>query len=97
MELTPSGSKVVQPGVNGLGDFFRQLGGIAVNGISRRVDLELAGDARQPDTSEIATQVQPQVEPPGFGSIFTNLTPLQLGGLAVAGGLAWALATGKFR
>ena len=97
MDATPSGSEVVQSGVSGLGDFFRQLGGIAVSGISRRVDLELTNDARQPDTAEIATAATKPVAPPGLGSVFENLTPLQLGGLAVAGALSFALVTGRFR
>ena len=96
-DMTPTGSDVVQNGVRGLGDFFRQLGGIAVGGISRKVDLELTRDARQPDTTEVVRAIETPVSPPGFASVIENLTPGQWIGLGVAAGLGWALATGKFR
>jgi hypothetical protein len=96
-ELTPSGSDVVSSGVSGLGDFFRQLGGIAVSGISRKVDLDLQQDHLTPDTSQTAPLTNTNVSPPGVADVFANFGPLQWGGLLLAGGLAWGLATGKFR
>lgn len=92
---TPSGSEVAQTGVSGLGDFFSQLGGIALTGISRRVDMEFTDPVHTPDTATPA----PKPEPPmrtGFVDAVTALTPLQVGGLVVAGALSWALVTGKF-
>lgn len=98
--LSPSGDQVVQTGVRGLGDFFRALGNIAVTGISRKVDLELMKDAPVPDTTETAPITHAKPSPPastGFSDVVRNLTPVQWGGLALAGVGIWALATGKFR
>lgn len=99
----PNGAEVVQPGISGLGDFFRQLGGIAIGGIATRVDMELTKDAAQLNPDYYAPP--PKVQPPqpfqyGAGDqlrdVVANLAPWQWAGLAVAAGLAYGLATKRF-
>ncbi len=96
-ELTPSGSDVVSTGVSGLGDFGRALGGLFITGVSRRIDLEFREKEVRIDTASLNRQSQQQFAPPGVGSVLENLTPLQLGGFALAAVLTIALVSGAFR
>lgn len=98
-DATPTGQDVVDAGVSGLGDLFRRFGGIAVDGISRVVDYEIATNYRVPDTSETAPLTDQKPAPPAPNTLtdaLTALSPLQVGGLVVAAALSWALVTGKF-
>ena len=99
VDLTPSGSQVVQEGVIAQQDsgFFGTLGGILTGGVRTLIDLELAERIRTQDTAEVARQENPPPPPPGQGSSFSRFTPIELGGLAVAGALSIALLTGQFR
>jgi len=96
-DLTPTGSQVTGVGVEQQGGFFAGIGSVLLGGLGRFIDAELAVPTRQPDTAEIARQDRPPVAPPGAGSFFENVTPVQLGGLLIAVGLTIALATGQFR
>lgn len=97
--LAPSGAEVITTGAGAQGSVWSQLGGLLVYGLGRKIDAELGVPTRVPDTSETAPLTNATAAPPkstGFVDALTALTPVQLGGLVVAGGLAWALATGKF-
>lgn len=96
-DLTPTGSDITGTGVRQQGGFFVGVGSIVLEGFSRFLDAELPMPTRQPDTAEIARQDRQRVAPPGLGSVFENITPVQLGGLLVAAGLTIALVTGQFR
>ena len=96
-DLTPTGSELTGVGVRQQGGFFAGLGSVLLGGLSRFVDAELPLPTRQPDTAEVDREQRPRVSPPGLGSVFENITPLQFGGLLVAAGLTIALVTGQFR
>lgn len=96
-DLTPSGSEITGVGVRNQGGFLSGLGSLALTGFSRFIDSELPIPTQNPDTAEIARQKQMEVAPPGLGSVFENITPVQFGGLLVAAGLTIALVTGQFR
>ena len=95
-DLTPTGSQVTGVGVAQQGGFLSGFGSILLTGLGRFIDAELPVPTRQPDTAEIARQDRPPVAPPGLGSVFENITPIQLGGLLVAAGLTIALVQGVF-
>lgn len=95
-----TGQEVVDPGVRNLGDFFRGLGDIALYGVGRRVDMEFAQPTHTPDTAETAPISDTKVSPPRSDALLdvvTALSPLQIGGLVVAGVLTWKLIAGDFR
>lgn len=96
-DLSPSGSDVASTGTSGLGALGLALGGLFVDGLSRRIDLEFREREAHVDTATLNRNAQPQFAPPGFGSVIENLTPLQLGGFALAAVLLVALVSGAFR
>jgi len=96
-DLTPTGSQVTGVGVRQQGGFLAGFGSVLINGLGRFVDAELPLSTRTPDTAELDREQRMKVSPPGLGSVFENITPLQFGGLLVAAGLTIALATGQFR
>ena len=95
-DLTPTGSDITGVGVVQQGGFFAGIGSVLLGGLGRFIDAELAVPTRQPDTAEVARADRPPVAPPGAGSFFENVTPVQLGGLLLAGGLTIALVQGAF-
>lgn len=96
-DLTPTGSDVTGVGVRQQGGFLSGVGSVLLGGLGRFIDAELPLPTKQPDTAEVDREQRPRVAPPGLGSVFENITPLQFGGLLVAAGLTIALVTGQFR
>lgn len=93
--ISDNAQAAAQPG------FFTDVLGALAGGIRGFIDIELAERAGSvPDQADLRSQVpaadpgQPEVRP--LFDTLTALTPLQIGGLVVAAGLAWGLATGKF-
>ena len=96
-DLTPTGSDVTGVGVRQQGGFLSGVGSVLLGGLGRFIDAELPVPTRNPDTAEVDRAQRQRVSPPGLGSVFENITPLQFGGLLVAAGLTIALVTGQFR
>lgn len=96
-DLTPSGSEITGVGVRQQGGFISGFGSILLDGLGRFVDAELPLPTKQPDTAEVDREERQRLAPPGTAGFFDNVTPLQVGGLLVAGGLTIALVTGQFR
>ncbi len=98
----PNGTEVVQSGISGLGGFFEALGGLALAGVAKKIDMELAEDAARsnPDNYYATTNpVYGPIQPPPnaqFQDVLTNLAPWQWAGLALAGGLTALLTYRSF-
>ena len=79
----------------------QQLLAALAGGVSRLVDVEIAGREQVvADRADIAAHQTRAAEQPvrtGFADVLANLTPLQIGGIVVAGVLAVGLFAGWFR
>ena len=100
----PNGSQVASDNAAGAAPagFGTQILNALAGGVRGLIDLELAERAGQiPDQADVREQIPAndpsQPKPSKAIDILANLTPVQIGGILIAGGLAWALATGKFR
>ena len=99
-----TGSQVISDNAKGAAPvgFGGQLLGALAGGVRGLIDIELQERAgRVPDQAD-ARDRSPSIDPSqpqasALEDIARNLTPVQIGGLLVAGGLAVALATGQFR
>ena len=82
--------------------FFTSVLGALAGGVRGLIDLELAERAASiPDRAEVR-EIAPELDPSNpkinpLGAVFENLTAVQIGGLLVAAGLAFGLATGAFK
>lgn len=94
------GQNIITDDVSGTvkpGDLITRFLSAAID-VERAERLALIGDAATVNSSGVAMRPS-EAEQRGTPALDTlrALTPLQLGGLAIAGGLTYALVTGKFR
>ena len=86
--------------INSPSDFFGSLGNLVLDVARHKyIDLETTeDDNNMPDYVDVKTgQVNTRANVGGVGGMFANFTPLHWVALTVAGGLAFGLATGKFK
>ena len=99
-----TGSQVVSDNAAGAATpgFFTDVLGALAGGVRGIIDIELRERAASiPDRADVR-QLAPEADPSnprsnGIGGVLSNLSAVQIGGLLLAAGLAFALATGQFK